>query len=72
MVISDSKTATQMRKEMVETLTLDIATAERQLQNIGAQARRVDVATRCGYLNALKMQLDFWKNVVVEGKIYVA
>lgn len=65
-VISDSKTATQMRDEVLTELRRQHAQAVRECSHKARTQR--DQSFRSGFASALTVQIDFWENVWVEGK----
>lgn len=69
-VISDSKTATQMRDEVLTELHRQHDHARKAaLARTGRQGiTRLELAFREGFAAALGVQIDFWENVWVEGK----
>ena len=75
-VVSDSKTASEMRLEFLQELERQYEIAKRRVQNgIDPETRLrkksvkiADLQYDTGYSAALRVQLDFWQRVWVEGK----
>ena len=68
-VISDSKTASEMRAEVVHELTRQYEMAIKSASRRTGKGRtQKSVAHDQGYASALMVQIDFWSHVWVEGK----
>jgi hypothetical protein len=63
-IVSNAKTATEMRAEVVHALQVAHAEAESAIRRGAGQK---DLIWRRGYASALKNQIDFWQHVWVDG-----
>lgn len=66
-VVSDSKSASEMRDEVVENLMKRHKVADSEARQIRSMPK-LERARREGFAAALRVEIDFWKHVWVEGK----